>query len=175
MPLDPDDPLIPMVSPEEWIDPAAAGGDLNVVASQIADYYSLNSFVWPARDSHGNLVPPPADQVLDHLVHSRALLAEGDLLDRPPVDTVFVLSTLPSCDLCKAEDARYETHIEISGTRAGCSMGPSCYTTRGPGQLGTGHGSYLMLWAEVPPEVRQVCDELCSRVGRPSLWADEDA
>lgn len=41
----------------------------------------------------------------------------------------------------------------------------------GSGTLGATGDVYLMLWNEVPPDVRTVCDELTASLGRPSLWS----
>ena len=114
MPLDPDDPLVPMPDPAPWFDPAAHGGDLNLAAEQVADYFSFNSVIWPAKDADGNLVLPPPEHVLDHLVHSYALLPEDQTLGRDPVNTVVVTSRQYGCDWCP-EVARYDGYFERPG------------------------------------------------------------
>lgn len=171
MPLNADDPLLPMPDAEPWLPFDGVEFDIRQLADQVGDFYSFNSLVWPARDAAGQLARPPDEHVLDHLVHSYLLLPEDEIRDRIPADTVFMMSTLPRCDMCGGV-ARYDGAIATLGGIRGY-MCAGCFAVGGSGQLGTSEATYLMAADEVPEVVRDVCDELCRRAARPSIWADE--
>jgi hypothetical protein len=170
MPLSADDPLLPMPNLEPWISDEVEL-DIRRVAGQVADFYSFHSLVWPARDAAGQLIPPPDEHLFDHLVHSYLLLPEDEIRDRIPADTVCVMSTLPRCDVCGGV-GRYDGVIATSGGVNGY-MCTGCFAVGGSGQLGTSEATYLMAADEVPEVVRDICDEICRRTARPSIWAED--
>jgi hypothetical protein len=171
MPMTADDPLLPSPDSSAWINPLDNTGDgLEGATSEVIDYFEASTIVFPARDRQGQLAPPPDEHVLDYLARSHSLVDEIEALARPSAGTVCVLDTLPLCDLCHREEARYDTYVVRDGHRTGCFLGPNCFADRGENRLGTGQAVYMMTYAEVSPEVRRVCDVLCRRYGQPSLW-----
>ncbi len=172
MPMTADDPLLPQPDPSVWISPLHSTDEeaLDAVTSEIIDYFEASTIVFPARDGKGQLAPPPDEHVLDHLARSHNLVDETEALVRPAAGTVCVLDALPLCDLCHLEEARYDAYVVQDGRRTGCFLGPNCFAERGENRLGTGQAVYVMTYAEVSPDVRKVCDVLCRRRGRPSLW-----
>jgi hypothetical protein len=165
-----DDPLIP--PPDDVpVEPLAPSADPEKAAFRRAfDYVNMNAIAWPAMDAAGHMVPPPDEHVLDQLARTEELVPEEMQQVRPAADTVAVISSLHECDLCGAE-ARYDGRLQIEGKVIPAFACPDCYGRYGSGTLGAGGDVYLMTRSEVPLQVRAVCDELTSRLGRPSLWA----
>jgi hypothetical protein len=170
--VNPDDPLLTAPA-EGWLRQPEPGEDAERVAAEgVMDYLDATAMSWPARSRDGRLVPPPDEHVLDHLARSHDLVDEDEALSRPAAPyTVECLVELPGCELCEANGARYYGHLEAGGVRVGVRLCPDCYVDRCSGRLGSATGDlYLMRYAEVPSAVREVCDVITRRQGRPSLW-----
>lgn len=169
--VDANDPLIP--PPDDTaFEPVMPGEDpIEAGARRVSDYFNMAAMAWPARDATGQLVPPPPEHVLDSLARSYDLVEEEQAQVRPAAGTVTVIPQLPVCDFCGGQNARYDGHLK-SGDQSIAGMACSdCYGRAGLESLGATGDVYLMTKADVPKEVRAVCDELTARLGRPSLWA----
>lgn len=170
--VSPDDPLL--TPPEDgWLRRPQPGEDPERVAVEgVLDFLDATAMSWPARSSDGRLAPPPVEHVLDHLARSHDLVEELEALSRPAGPyTVECVGELPRCELCEAGFARYYGHLEVQVRRVGARLCPDCYVDRCSGRLGSATGDlYLMRYDEVPAAVRQVCDIITRRQGRPSLW-----
>lgn len=161
------DPLLPM--PDEVLDlprDMSAEDRLKATFSSIYDHINLHAMAWPAKDSDGNLMPPPAEHVLHELAHVYELVDEERLLASPKLGDVHVDSELPGCDFC-GEEARYDAMIEKGG---GAYMCGDHYSEYGSGTLGASGDTYLMLNVEVPVWVQDVCNQLRSTQGRGRLF-----
>lgn len=141
----------------------------NAAVVSAIDYVNLHAMAWPARDSMGNLVPPPAEHVFHDLAHVYDLVDEESLLTHPKLGVVYVDSELPSCDLCD-KDARYDAIIEMHGSKGGAFLCGDHYSQHGSGTLGASGDTYLMLMAEVPDGVQKGCNELLAAQGRAPLF-----
>ena len=139
------------------------------LAESVSDYFNFNAVAWPAWDGAGHLVPPPDEHVLDALARSYSLVDDEESSVRPAANTVGVLIELPPCDLCGSADARVDGGMT---TRDGvhASMCASCYRRHGVGTFGASGDGYLLTFAEVSDEVRHVCDQITTRLGRPSIF-----
>jgi hypothetical protein len=169
--MDASDPLIP--PPDDvWLAVPAVGPDEDperAMAEAVSDYFNFNAIAWPARDASGAFVAPPDEHVLDRLARAEELVSEEQSQVRPEAGTVTVMSTLPPCNLCGLP-ARYDAKLTVDETEAFGFACPDCYGRHGSGTLGATGAVYMMMWDEVSPEVRAVCDELTASLGRPSLW-----
>jgi hypothetical protein len=135
------------------------------------DHMNIHAMVWPARDSAGQLVPPPPEHVLDHLARANDLADEDDINRTSGAGTVAVLTPLPQCDLCEHYEARYDARLETgAGRPVPAFVCPDCYARDGSGSLGASGDVYLMMDSEVPPEVRAICNEIRARSGKKPLF-----
>lgn len=89
---------------------------------------------WPAKDLGGKLVAPPAEHVLHELDHTYELDDEELLLSRPKLGDFYVDSELPESNLCGL-DARYDTFVEMKGTKGGAYLCSDHYSEHGSGTL----------------------------------------
>ena len=124
---------------------------------------------WPARDSEGKLVAPPAEHVLHELAHIYDLVDEERLMSSPKLGDVYVDSELPKCDMC-GQDARYDAIVEMNGTKGGAYLCGDHYSEHGSGTLGASGDTYLMLPEEVPDWVRDDCRRLLAEQGREPMF-----
>jgi hypothetical protein len=163
-----DSGLMPKVDDEqfEWSRPdfVAASDPIGAVALWAIDIAQQVHIVWPAL-REGQLVVPPVQHVLDHLVRSRiageSAEIEAELMLRPNPGTVAVVYRLPRCDFCASagieRPARYDSAIEGQPT----GMAYMCaehYLDCSPCRLGLGEGQYLMTSDEVPSAVHEAYD-----------------
>lgn len=172
--MDPDNPLIPPAPGGLTPPPGLQGDDLlDWYFEAAADHLNLHAIVWPARNNLGDLVPPPPEHVLDFLARSYELVAEEAINSSSGAGTVAVVGDLPDCDNCGRLSARYDV-LRPRGTsdpRAGYFC-PDCYSAHGSDWLGATGDVYLMQLREVPQEVKAICDDICTSVGR-GLMFDE--
>jgi len=171
-----DDPLLP--PPATWFaGPAEAqeGSDpLQVAFNAVVDYFAFNAIAMPALDNGGRPVVPPDEHVLDHLARAWDLVDPDEASLRPGADTVHVTDEVFACDGCHHNTARYDALLTANdGQSFGAFLCPQCLRRRRATTLGAGHSIYLMTFAEVPPTVRAVVDELCRRMGRAQIWPEQ--
>jgi hypothetical protein len=76
-------------------------------------------------------------------------------------------SHLPACESC-GEPPRYDIWASASLTPA--LLCESCAEPLNGLDLGAGSVTYVLTFAELPWEVRDICDNVTSELGRPSLW-----
>lgn len=172
MALSADDPLLPSPDATGWVTPPVDGSDTawSAAAISIVDYFEAYSLVWPAFDDRGIPVIPPDEHLLDKLAREYDLVLEDEASARPSADTVAVLYGEPeTCGLCRRATARYDAYVGEEVPVAGfyCT---ACFKEHGDGLLGAGRGTYLIRVNEVSPAVRAVCDEICNRQGRESIF-----
>lgn len=168
-----DDPLIPAPSTDGWFPPAGNGEDaLERGYANALDYFSFNAIAWPAKNAAGDLVAPPDEHVLDYLARAHDLVDEETAAVRPSASTVAVVSTLHFCNLCDDPDvrARYDARLTVKDVTATGFACERCYDACGGGILGASGDTYLLTLHEVSQAVRDVCNELTTRLDRPSLW-----
>lgn len=111
---------------------------------------------WLAFDNHGAAIVPPIEHVIDRL------LVEAGLRSASKFGTVAVVWSLPACDLCRGNLARYDMRVlSKSGAAHWANACVEHARAIGPKELGPGLSTYLMLAAEVPDEIRRdVSDRL---------------
>ncbi|KQP66917.1 hypothetical protein ASF47_04210 [Nocardioides sp. Leaf285] len=120
-------------------------------------------------DSVGNPIPPPDSHVLDHLARAWDLTDVEGAGDRPAAGTVVCPIEELECELCGAR-ARYESPLVIRGQRVRVELCLECMRERGDPVLGGSGSVYFMYFDEVSAAVRAVCDGICTRKGRASIW-----
>jgi hypothetical protein len=164
------DPLLPL--PDEPLDlPEGLTAEERLKAAFIlvSDHINLHAMAWPAKDSEGKLVAPPAEHVLHELAHIYDLVDEERLMSSPKLGDVYVDSELPKCDMC-GQDARYDAIVKMNGTKGGAYLCRDHYSEHGSGTLGASGDTYLMLTAEVPDWVRDACNRLLAAQGREPMF-----
>jgi hypothetical protein len=167
--------LLPCPDPDQWIDvarAATAADPVQAIAEQVADYFSFNSLVMCPIDAvTGELRPPPVSHVLDMLARRYDLETEEQQVAIPSAGTVAVVSRLPTCDPCSdGSPARFDA--ELREGRIMANMCSPCFVAHSTRQLGVGHGQYLMLYREVPIEIRDRVDQRLAELGRQAIdWS----
>lgn len=163
-------PLLPL--PDEPLrlpEGLAAEERLQAAFVLVSDHVNLHAMAWPARDSNGKLVAPPAEHVLHELAHIYELVDEESLISSPKLGDVYVTEELPCCNFCGSV-ARYDALIKMNGTRGGAYLCGDHYSELGSGTLGASGDTYLMLSAEVPAWVREDCNQLRAAQDREPLF-----
>jgi len=164
------DPLLPL--PETPINlPAQLDGAERfdeAIRVAVSDA-NLIAMAWPAKNSEGELVPPPHDHVLHELVHAHHLVDDEKLLASPRLGDVAFLSELPACFVCNSQ-ARYDARVETRGVQVSGYLCGHHYLQIGSGTLGASGDSYLMLYSEVPLEVQRECNNMLAVQGRDPIF-----
>ena len=159
------DGLLPRAPGNEldWLSALGGVGDENGniidrALRSIGDVHASRHIVWPARID-GELVPPPMAHLVDWVVRayvlagSPAVAAEAEL--RPEAFTIRpVAEDLPLCTHCETQRARYDT--QVTDAASWSYLCPACYAEHGLGRLGMGLGQYLVTWAEVDANTREL-------------------
>lgn len=164
------DPLLPL--PDEPLNLSASLSPeerLEAVLVAVIDHVNFHAMAWPARDSTGALVAPPAQHVLHELAHAYDLVDEERLMSSPRLNNVYVAEELPNCDFCTS-DARYDAMVVAEGTKGGAYMCIDHYSQFGSGTLGASGDTYLMLVGEVPAWVKNDCNQLLATQGRKRIF-----
>lgn len=120
-------------------------------------------------DSVGNPITPPDSHVLDHLARAWDLVDVEVASDRPAAGTVVCPVEELECEVC-GRQARYDSPVVTRGRQVRVELCLECMKQHGDPILGGSSSVYFMYFDEVSPAVRAVCDELCAREGRTSIW-----
>jgi hypothetical protein len=168
--LNAEDPLVPIpVRAEAYVHQALMEDpDANVV-DVISRFHTEFAVRMPGFDSVGNPITPPDSHVLDHLARAWDLANDEDASARPAAGTVMCPVEELECELC-GRQARYDSPIVSRGQRVRVELCLECMQEHGDPILGGSGSVYFMYFDEVSPAVRAVCDELCAREGRTSIW-----
>jgi hypothetical protein len=156
----------------QWLRPGPSGEPVKGSLTWMSRIVQSNQIVLPA-EIDGELVAPPPEHILDHLVRQRfsgmgpaEMLAEFEL--RPAPETVGVIDSLPACHRCRRGDlphtARYEAPMPAEDRWA--LLCPACYRKHSTGRLGLGLGQYLLLESEVPRAVWVGFERACAHWNR---------
>ncbi len=158
MPSSATDGLLAPISLDDL--PVAADGpsDDPVAAAlrRVRDFRLLSQIVWPAFED-GVLVRPPVVHLIDWIVRTYLLQdppssVAGAIALRPEAHTIVAVDSLPCCNYCNRQLARYDATLR--GEDGWAMMCSACYSERGSGWLGMGRGQYLTTWDEMRPGTR---------------------
>lgn len=159
-----EDGLLSAVSDEDaaWLRPnfgdLPTEGIVEASIRWISDVLEAQQVVWPAA-FEGRLAVPPAAHVLDSLTRRHLIFGDEPSWDaewqmRPVAGTIALMDSLPDCDVCRRPaSARYDAPASRRLPAPWANLCPWCYQRRSTTQLGTGHGQFLLRYAEIPPEV----------------------
>ncbi len=167
-----DEPLV-AASPDMEFDAALLGRAASSPAEfqqLLGEYLQEKSVLWRTSDGEEVLAPPPLRHLLDQRVRDFDLEGDLDTVLRPPLHTCGVVQELPECDWCVA-DARVDGWgTDDDGERIAGFLCVDCFQLRSGRELGVARGGYMFTTAGVPQLVRDVCNELCRRQGRPPVY-----
>lgn len=170
--LNADDPLVPVpVRVEDYVNLALMEHPGADVVELISRFHTEFAVRMAGFDSVGNPIPPPDSHVLDHLARAWDLTDDEGAGDRPAAGTVVCPIEELECELCGAR-ARYESPLVVRGQRLRIEVCLECMREHGDPVLGGSGSVYFMDFDEVSAAVRAVCDEICTRKGRASIWGD---
>ena len=168
--LNADDPLVPVpVRAEDYVHQALMEHPGADVVELISRFHTEFAVRMAGFDSVGNPIPPPDSHVLDHLARAWDLTDDEGAGDRPAAGTVVCPIEELECELCGAR-ARYESPLMVRGERVRVELCLECMREHGDPVLGGSGSVYFMYFDEVSAAVRAVCDEICTRKGRASIW-----
>lgn len=126
-------------------------------------------------DQRGRLAAPDPLLVLEHLAHSQDLLPDPLPLWLGGVGAVTVVDELPPCDRCGVAAARYDvpgTRGERGAVLPAWYACPSCWPAAGRTRLGYAESTYLLTPAEIPRQMRQLCNAVRAELGKGSALDD---
>lgn len=170
--LNAEDPLVPIpVRAEDYVHQALLEDRQANVVDLLNKFHTEFVVQMPGFDSVGNPITPPDSHVLDHLARAWGLTNEEDASGRPAAGTVVCPVEELECELC-GRRARYDSPVVTHGQHVRVELCPECMQEHGDPILGGSNSVYFMYFDEVAPAVRAVCDELCAREGRTSMWKD---
>lgn len=119
---------------------------------------------WPAITGGKWNVPGPV-YALDRLIREQiaddaAFQVDSIAAATPDPFLMALVQALPQCDLCslnerRGSEARYDGPVKPAGESPWAFMCQDCFLVHSPRQLGPGLGQYLMLYDEVPSDIRE--------------------